>query len=309
MFPARTIPVYLALGLGLLATLSAAHAETRQQRKVAYAPPTESAAPAAAPAQRLGSTDSTNTGPLVFSAPPRGTREEENAMYRPIAELLSRTLKREVIYRHADNWLPYSKDMTQGRYDLVFDGPAFNGWRQERLNHVPLVKLPEPFVFVVITRADNREIRDMADLAGQRICAHAPPNLGTLTLQSRFPNAARQPSLKVIRGWDNAFKGMMRGDCIATVVPIKNLEKNDREGKKARIVYRHTALPNQALSAGPRITATMRDRIQQAMLSTEGRQATTALRAAYAGRDFVPASAKEYAGLGAYLRDELYYSY
>jgi hypothetical protein len=106
-----------------------------------------------------------------------------------------------------------------------------------------------------------------------------------------------------------AFKRMMRGDCIATVVPIKNLEKNDREGKKARVVYRHAALPNQALSAGPRITAEMRDRIQQAMLSKEGRQATAALRATYAGRDFVPATAKEYAGLGVYLRDSLYYSY
>lgn len=309
MHPTRTTLVSLTFGLGLLATLSTTHAESRQQRKVAYAPPTAAAAPAAAPASRLGSTDATNTGPLVFSAPPRGTREAEIAMYQPVAELLSRTLKREVVYRHADNWLTYSKDMTQGRYDLVFDGPAFNGWRQDRLNHVPLVKLPEPFVFVVITRAENRDIRDIADLAGQRICAHAPPNLGTLTLLSLFPNAARQPAIKTTEGWDNAFKRMMRGDCIATVVPIKNLEKNDREGKKARVVYRHAALPNQALSAGPRITAEMRDRIQQAMLSKEGRQATAALRATYAGRDFVPASAKEYAGLGVYLRDSLYYSY
>lgn len=306
MLAAHKFSVSILLGLGLLVSQSANSADTRQQRKVAYAPPAATAP--TMPGTRLGQ-DPTGTDALVFSAPPRGSRAEENAAYQPIAELLSRTLNREVVYRHADNWLTYSKDMTQGRYDLVFDGPAFNGWRQERLNHVPLVKLPEPFVFVVITRADNREIRDIADLAGQRICAHAPPNLGTLTLLSRFPHAARQPAIRTTKGWDKAFKRMMNGDCVATVVPIKNLEKNDREGKLARIVYRHAALPNQALSAGPRITAAMRDRIQQAMLSGEGRKATATLRATYAGKNFVPASAKEYAGLGSYLRDELYYSY
>ncbi len=306
MLAAHKFSVSILLGLVLLASQSANSADTRQQRKVAFAPPTATAP--VIPGTRLGQ-DPTGTAALVFSAPPRGSREEETAAYQPIAELLSRTLNREVVYRHADNWLTYSKDMTQGRYDLVFDGPAFNGWRQDRLNHVPLVKLPEPFVFVVITRADNREIRDIADLAGQRICAHAPPNLGTLTLLSRFPHAARQPAIKATEGWDKAFKRMMKGDCIATVVPIKNLEKNDREGKLARIVYRHAALPNQALSAGPRITAAMRDRIQQALLSEEGRKATAGLRATYAGKNFVPASAKEYAGLGVYLRDELYYSY
>lgn len=306
MRAAQKLPASILFGLGLLTALSAGHAETRQQRKVAFAPP--AASTPAIPGVRF-SQDSTGTDTLVFSAPPHGSRDEETAVYRPIAELLSRTLKREVVYRHADNWLTYSKDMTQGRYDLVFDGPAFNGWRQDRLNHVPLVKLPEPFVFVVVTRAENREIRDLSDLAGQRICAHAPPSLDTLTLLSRFPHAARQPAIRVTEGWDKAFQRMMNGDCIATVVPIKNLEKNDREGKLARIVYRHTALPNQALSAGPRITAQMRDRIQQALLSAEGRQATAALRATYAGKDFVPATAKEYAGLGAYLRDELYYSY
>ena len=307
MLAARKSSISTLLGLGLLVTLSVSSAaETRQQRKVAYAPPASTTP--AIPGVRLG-LDTTGTNALVFSAPPRGSREEETAAYQPIAELLSRTLKREVVYRHANNWLTYSKDMTQGRYDLVFDGPAFNGWRQERLNHVPLVKLPEPFVFVVITRAENHEIRDIADLAGRRICAHAPPNLDTLMLLSRFPHAARQPAIRVTEGWDRAFKRMMKGDCIATVVPIKNLEKNDREGKLARIVYRHTALPNQALSAGPRITAAMRNRIQQVLLSAEGRQATATLRATYAGRDFVPATAKEYAGLGVYLRDELYYSH
>jgi ABC-type phosphate/phosphonate transport system substrate-binding protein len=294
--------------LALLTVSTAGQAaEPGQTRKVAFAPP--SAATPVAPLGARLSQDPTGMDTLVFSAPPRGTRDEEMAMYRPIAELLSRTLKREVVYRHADNWLTYSKDMTQGRYDLVFDGPAFNGWRLDRLNHVPLVKLPEPFVFVVITRADNQEIKNIADLAGQRICAHAPPNLGTLTLLSRFPNPARQPAIKVIQGWDNAFKKMVGGECIATVVPIKNLEKNDRNGKLARIVYRHNALPNQALSAGPRINADMRERIQKALLAPEGQQATSALRAAYAGREFVPATTKEYAGLGTYLRDELYYSY
>ena len=261
-------------------------------------------------------TPSTNAGkslqdansPLVFSAPPRGSQAEEVAIYEPIVQLLSKVIGKKVEYKYSDNWLSYSKEMTEGRYDIVFDGPAFNGWRIEKLSHTPLVRLPEDFIFVVVTKAGNDRVKNVKDLAGRMICAHAPPNLGTLTLLSQFDNPARQPVIVETKGWDTAYKALMDGKCTATVLPIKNLTKNDGGAQRlTKTLYQHKALPNQAFSVGPRIAPELHAKIAQALLSGEGKQATAKLRAAYAGKDFVQASRQEYADLGELLKSSLYY--
>lgn len=245
---------------------------------------------------------------LVFSAPPRGSYQEEVAIYKPVVDFLSQVIGKTVVYRYSDNWLSYSKDMTTDVYDIVFDGPAFNGWRIENLGHTPLVRLPEDFVFVIITKAGNDNLKQVKDLAGRLICAHAPPNLGTLTLLSQFDNPAREPVIVETKGWDNAYKALIDGKCAATVLPLKNLGKYDNGAtKQTKILYQHKPMPNQAFSVGPRIAPELYNKIIQALLSEEGKQATAKLRAAYAGKDFIRATPAEYAGLGELLKSSLYY--
>lgn len=244
---------------------------------------------------------------LILSAPPRGTLADETQNYQPVADFLSRIVGKKVVYQYSDNWLSYTSDMTKGKFDFVFDGPHFNGWRMENQNHTPLVKLPEDFIFVVVVKADNASIQDMKKLAGRRICAHAPPNLGTLTMLKQFDNPSRQPLIIEVQGWDKSYNSLMAGKCVATVIPLKIKEKMDK-GNLTKILYKSQALPNQALSAGPRISPDIQARLKQALLSDEGKAATAKLRAAYAGKDFVSATREEYAGLGFYLNDSPYYS-
>jgi ABC-type phosphate/phosphonate transport system substrate-binding protein len=246
---------------------------------------------------------------LIMSAPPRGTAAKEKEIYEPIAQLISKTIGKKVTFRYSDNWLTYSKDMTHGAYDLVaFDGPHFNGWRQDKLGHVPLIKIKDDLIFVVITKAENQGITEVKDLAGRPICAHAPPNFGTLTLYSQFDNPARQPIIVQVQGWDNAYKGLIDGKCEATLVPLKNLAKFDAGEKKlTKIIYKSRIMPNQALSAGPRITPEMQTKIRQAMVSEEGKKATEKLRDAYATKELVSTSREEYAGLGKMLKDTMYF--
>ncbi len=244
---------------------------------------------------------------LILSAPPRGTLADETQNYQPVADFLSRIVGKKVVYQHSDNWLSYTSDMTKGKFDFVFDGPHFNGWRMEKQNHTPLVKLPEDFIFVVVAKADNASIQDMKKLAGRRICAHAPPNLGTLTMLKQFDNPSRQPLIIEVQGWDKSYNSLMAGKCVATVIPLKIKEKMDK-GNLTNILYRSQALPNQAISAGPRVAPEIQAKLRQALLSEEGKAATAKLRAAYAGKDFVSATREEYAGLGFYLNDSPYYS-
>ncbi|MBI3546301.1 MAG: PhnD/SsuA/transferrin family substrate-binding protein [Gammaproteobacteria bacterium] len=308
-----TIFTSLFFGVFMGAVFLPAHAEqnnTANSGKAAYRP--ASLQPRlqfpAPPAAGVTTVLKKSGAELVFSAPPRGTYQEEVAIYKPVVDFLSKVIGKTVVYRYSDNWLSYSKDMTTDVYDIVFDGPAFNGWRIENLGHTPLVRLPEDFVFVIITKADNANLKQVKDLAGRLICAHAPPNLGTLTLLSQFDNPAREPVIVETKGWDNAYKALMDGKCAATVLPLKNLGKYDSGStKQTKILYQHKPMPNQAFSVGPRIAPELYNKIIQALLSEEGKQATAKLRAAYAGKDFIPATSAEYAGLGELLKSSLYY--
>ncbi|MHB8454063.1 MAG: phosphate/phosphite/phosphonate ABC transporter substrate-binding protein [Acidiferrobacterales bacterium] len=298
-----------ALAGGFLSAAQNPATQSAQGTNVAYQPP-EEALPAFNLDKNGAAKELKERSDYVFSAPPRGDYQHELAVYKPIADYLSRVTGKHFVFQYSDNWLSYSKDMTDGAYDLVFDGPAFNGWRMDRLGHTPLVKLPEPFIFAVITKANDRQITDIASLAGHSVCAHAPPNLGTLTLLGQFSNPSRQPYLVVVKGWDKSYQGLMQGKCEATILPLSNLEKYDNgPTKQARIIYQARPLPNQAFSAGPRIPPQMQKQIQQALLSSEGRAVTAKLLADYASKDFVPATRQEYAGLGALLKDSLYYQY
>lgn len=245
------------------------------------------------------------SGDLVLSAAPREKPEAAKEIYGPIAEYLSEVLGKKVVYGHAATWGIYQGQMQKGAYDLLFDGAHFNGWRAARLDHNVLVKVPGELTFVVATRKDSTNINSISQLAGRTVCAHAPPNFATLTLQKEFSNPSRQPVIINTQGWDNIFKGMLDGRCTAAVLPLKFANRNDADGKLSKIIYKAKVLPDNALSAGPRLSAEDQAKIATALLSERGQAVTAKLRDAYAGgKEFVRAKNSEYAHLAELLRNE-----
>jgi hypothetical protein len=243
---------------------------------------------------------------LVLSAAPREDESEAVSIYGPLAEYLSRTIGRKVVFRYAGNWGVYQGLMQKGAYDLVFDGPHFTSWRTESSRHNALLKVPGEHVFVVVVKKDNDKVRELKQLAGRAICGHAPPNLGTLTALNEFDNPARQPIIVNIDGWKNIYQGLLDGKCAAAAVPLKQFEQFEKvSGHQAKIVFRGATLPDNALSAGPRLTPAEQEKIVRALLSPEGEKATTRLREKYArNKSFVATSNKDFAGLSTYLRNE-----
>lgn len=241
---------------------------------------------------------------LVFSAPPRETAEAGQEIYQPIADYLGKVIGKKVVYKYPGTWGVYRTKMLQGSYDIVFDGPHFNSYRMEKLSHNILVKIPEQHEFAIIVRKDETSFRNIQQLAGYTFCTHAPPNLGTLVLLSLFDNPSRQPVIVNTKGWDNIYRGVVSGKCAGGVLPVLNLEKYDRTGA-TRIVYKTRPMPNQAFSAGPRVSLEDQQKIERALVSPEAAGPTAKLRAVYkVGDSFVPASNAEYRGMAAYLRNE-----
>jgi ABC-type phosphate/phosphonate transport system substrate-binding protein len=241
---------------------------------------------------------------IVFSAPPRETPEEGERLYGPIAAYLARQTGKRIVYRHPQNWLSYQTDMLKGNFDLVFDGPHFNSWRISNLKHNTLARLAEDHVFVVIVRKSAVQVRGLKDLAGKAVCAMNPPNLGTLAMQSQFDNPARQPVVATTTGWTAIYDGVVSGRCVAGVLPVANLDRYDRQRLMTRELFRSGVLPNQAFSAGPRITAEDQKKISAALIAPQGRVAVQQLLNAFASNaGLVPARKEDYAGVDSYLKD------
>lgn len=285
----------IAAGIG---TIAFSIAGTRTEAvQVALATPDQTAV-------KTPASPASEAGVLTLSAPPRDSEQEGQKRFGPVAEYLSKVLGQKVMYKHPGSWGVYQGAMQKGAYDIVFDGPHFNGWRMEKLDHSILVKAPGDFSQVVFVRK-NSPATDIKQLTGRKICAHAPPNLGTLVAQGAFDNPSRQPAIVVIDGYSHIYKALLDGKCEAAVLPKKLLDKFDHERGAMRVVYRSKPMPNQAFSAGPRISAEDRARIAAALLAPEAAAPTAKMREAYTGgKAFVAASNAEYVGLGEYLRNE-----
>ncbi len=246
--------------------------------------------------------------PWLFGTPPGRSVAAEKALFRPIAAYLTRVTGHQIVFQPATNWLTYSQDVSQGKYDLVFDGPHFTSWRDHYLGDVPLVRLPGSSGYAVITRR-NEPMTKLAQLTGRSVCAASPPSLATLLLLGKFSDVTRQPFLVVVHSWLQGFHGLMAHRCDATLVPMAGLESlPPGEARAIRVLYRTKAYPSRAISAGPEIPAALQARIREALLSPAGEQATQSLRRADGARLFVPANRREYAGLSHLLAHTLYFS-
>jgi ABC-type phosphate/phosphonate transport system substrate-binding protein len=240
---------------------------------------------------------------LILSSAPRDTREKEEEIYKPVADLLSKAAGDRVTFRHGDNFLVYQSEMRKGAYDIVLDGPAFVGWRMARLNHTPLVKFPGNLVFAVIVKKDQDKIRELKDLAGRTVCGFPPPNVATLTILYEFDNPSRQPLILESQSVPAAYKGVVSGKCVGAIMQAKLYQDLDKDAKAAKVIFTSKPIPNQAFSTGPRINPAVRDNMLKALLSPEGAAATQKLRDTYKVANLVPATADEYQGLGKLLRD------
>lgn len=241
---------------------------------------------------------------LILSSAPRDSKEVEEQIYRPIAELLTKVTGEKVTFKWGDNFLIYQSEMRKGTYDITLDGPHLVAWRMARLGHVPLVKFPGNLEFVLVVKKDQDKVKSLKDMAGRSICALPPPNLATLTVMSEFENPSRQPHVIGVQAFADTYKGVVSGQCVGGILQAKLYFNLDKDAKAAKVIFDTKPLPNQAFTVGPRVTAEMRDKMMQALLSAEGAAASQKLLDAFKAPKLVAASADEYRGLERLVRNE-----
>ena len=237
---------------------------------------------------------------LVMTAPPREKVSAGKKLYGPLAAAIGDILGVKVVYKHPGNWLRYQRNMRNGEYDIVFDGPHFASWRIAHLGHKALVKLPGSLDFFLVSKKADTEIVNPESLIGKKICGISPPNLSTLSVLARFDNPVRQPVILGIRGgMKKVLKKFNTGSCRAAVFRnaffYKKITKNQQA--KLKILFESESLPNQVITVSNRISKSQQERLAKAIIFGKASNAAKAIVKRFGGKakSFVPAKTEEYA--------------
>lgn len=236
---------------------------------------------------------------FIFTAPPRGTAEQDTLIYEPVARYLTKVTGQRFVYRHPDNWITYQMGIQEDRYDLVFDSPHFIAWRMARYGHVPLVKLQGELVFVVTTSKDQDKISRLDHLGGHTVCGLAPPDLATLSLYREF-DPVRQPLVIEAKSNISAYQAMLAGRCTAAI--LRDREYDKIANGNGKIVWRSEAVANLGFTSGRRVPEAVNIVIAKALLAPEASNSLAALLARYSeGMPLVRARSSDYQGLDTLL--------
>ncbi|MEJ2345948.1 MAG: phosphate/phosphite/phosphonate ABC transporter substrate-binding protein [Gammaproteobacteria bacterium] len=240
---------------------------------------------------------------IVFSTAPTQPPAQTRQQYQPLADYLSKVTGKKIVLEPARSFLEYTNAMRAGKYDLLFDGPQFVGWRMKHLGHHVLAKLPGSIVFVVVVR-DDAGVAHVADLAGKQVCSFASPNLLTLGFLDLFPNPAQLPLMVRSPTFMGALQCVKSGHGVAAVMRQKFWDKRTPEQKKGlRLLYTsNTPYPHRAFSISDDVDAATRDKIKAALLSDAGTNAGAPILKRFRVKRFVAAPAKEYQGMGRLLK-------
>jgi len=237
---------------------------------------------------------------LILTAPPRENAENGVQVYGPLAEKLSAVLGERVIYEQPHGWFDYARNMRDGKYDIVFDGPHFAAWRVKNLHHIPLVTLPGTLNFVLITKKEFKSINNLRDLAGKKICGLLSPNLGTNLIYNSFENPVLQPQIFEVHGdMNKVYETFKEGKCTAAILrdpTYFGLPESERD--QLKIIFKTHPLPNQTLTVSTRLKDSA-SKITNFMLSKDGAIAADGILTRFSKKQkhFEKASVAQYNGI------------
>lgn len=249
---------------------------------------------------------------LIMSAPPRETADQGYQIYGPLADLFSIILNEKVTYEHSDNWMNYQKQIREGRYDIVFDGPHFISWRMKHNNHIPLVKLPGNLEFFLVSHKNSAEIKTADDLVARKICGMPPPNLATMAIRAVYKNPMQQPIIIGVSGsYDQVYRDFRADKCDAMILRSGFYQNNLSEEQRAdlKVIYRSEKMPNQGISVNRlKINGPAREKLIKALTGEDGKDAGMRLlnRFSKSEPQFLVARPEEYAKYYTLMEDQLF---
>ncbi|GMR07289.1 MAG: hypothetical protein BMS9Abin26_0291 [Gammaproteobacteria bacterium] len=206
--------------------------------------------------------------------PPDKTRKA----FEPLAEYLSAKTGQTIKLVTAVNFLTYWETMKKNnKYDIILDAAHFTDYRREKMGYVVLAKILDVVSYSLITGEDEA-ILDADELIGKRVATMGSPSLGAVRLEEMFPNPLRQPVIVEVDNSLDSFDRITNNQALAAIVPTPMV----RGRIDVNTVTTTEQVPHMALSVSPKVDASTRKKIRDAMVNAsktpEGKKLLEVLR-------------------------------
>lgn len=236
----------------------------------------------------------------TFRVEPSYPAARQSEIYAPLMTYLSKATGQHFELVVSRNYHSYWRDMQNDvKTDFAFDEAHFTDYRIEHAKFEPLVRTAESGSYVLVSNIDIGT-KGPDGLIGHRIVTMAAPSLGYALLLGFYPNPVLQPDIATTAtSWRDATDRVFAGEADAAMIPgwLKDQFPNLTPVKTSR------SFAGQCVSASANVPADLRDKVKQALLKLDSDADASQLLFELGVSKFVPATAKEYAGDEALLKN------
>jgi ABC-type phosphate/phosphonate transport system substrate-binding protein len=230
---------------------------------------------------------------------PLSSSEETIRTFTPLADYLSSKTGHNIQIKTASNFFAYWQNMrNQQGFDLVLDAAHFTDYRVKQFGYQVLAKVADTVSFSLVTRQDLL-LLSADELMGASVATAASPSLGGVRLAQLFPNPVRQPQVVQADNFRAALEQLHNKKIDAAMVPTPIVSGDD----SVNTLLTTEPVPHMALSASPKMAATVREAIKQALLSAKDDPEGVKMLGAINTQYFETASNATYQGYEKLLSD------
>ena len=159
---------------------------------------------------------------LVFAVFPYFSQQQMQAIYAPVADLLSARLGVNVVFHTATSHKQFIHQLNNEVYDIVLVPPFWYPVAVDQKNYLPQLKMSEPFRSLILVPVDS-PLQQVSDLKN-RVIATPPPFVPvvTLAIKALAKNGlvpGRDVTLLSNQTVDQCFQQVINGNAEACVSP------------------------------------------------------------------------------------------
>jgi len=220
--------------------------------------------------------------------------------FQPLCDYLGAVAGRPCRILTPTTFIAYWNILRRGEYELALDAGHFTDYRIRKMGFSVLAKVSDSMSYTLIV-PDTRRITDPAELIGQRVATLGPLSIGAARFDALYPNPVRQPVIVEVASVEDGIALLRQQKAAAALLPTPLVGRPLAQGGIAVVLTTEPAA-HMALSASPRLATELRDKIRDAVLDAERRDAGKKMLQRVGIERFEPTSAGEYLNQGNVLK-------
>lgn len=220
----------------------------------------------------------------AMSASPTLQPEQAEALYQPVAKLLSEKLNIDIDFQYDGNWQEFTKHLFADEYHVIVTEPHVAAYLADVKSNLAMIlplRLEGDVFFHVVVNGDHKAT-SLKSLRSRRICMLPSPNFSGVMIKKEYSNPVVQPVVVEVKGdFNNIYQRFQEGLCEAAVIDDETYQNALAQGDFIRSVHTTVKAPNVGLVLSERVSVPDRAVIVKALTNVENSSVLQPLAAAY----------------------------